>query len=191
MSILASLRSDCALGLPMAEIVVSSLSRLAEAAVRHKSSEMISLLAKGQSFHRPAVIAGHRHLVLDMNDIAVARHQTLIAPGREHVERLVEFARAWDRTAPLLVHCWMGVSRSPAAAMICALAIQPEQDDDHLAKRLRKAAPFATPNARLIEIADDLLARQGRLISAVEGIGRGRDYQGDGYFSFSAFGEAA
>ncbi len=163
----------------MTAIIVSPLSRIAEMAVRHGSREMISLLAKGQDFHRPAVISATRHLLLGVNDINFAGTADLIAPQEVHVEAIVRFAREWDRNAPLLIHCWMGISRSPAAAVIAALAIDPDQDDAELAARLRKASRYVTPNARLIEIGDTLLGRGGRLKAAISAIGRGADADGN------------
>ena len=166
----------------MTTIVVSPLSRIAEMAVRHGAREMISLLAKGQDFHRPAVILKERHLLLGLNDITFAGSGDLIGPQDSHVDEIIRFAHAWDRAAPLLIHCWMGVSRSPAAAVIAALAIDPDQDDADLARRLRAASPFATPNARLIDIADAMLARNGRLKTAIRAIGRGADTDGNAPF---------
>ena len=163
----------------MTAIVVAPLARIAEMAVRHKAREMISLLAANQDFHRPAVINAERHLKLGMNDITFAGTGDLIAPQEAHVSEIITFAQAWDRTQPLLVHCWMGVSRSPAAAVIASLAIAPEDDDEALANRLRQASPFATPNSRLIEIGDRMLGRNGRLIAAIKAIGRGADTDGN------------
>eukprot|EP01035_Chromulina_nebulosa_P055091 gene55091-75486_t len=151
-------------------------------AVRHKAREMISLLAANQDFHRPGVINPERHLKLGVNDITFAGTGDLIAPQEVHVRAIVDFARNWDRSAPLVVHCWMGVSRSPAAAMIVSLAICPEDEDDALARRLRLASPFATPNMRLVEIADDVLDRKGRFVTAVKAIGRGADADGNAPF---------
>ncbi|WP_018239223.1 tyrosine phosphatase family protein [Ensifer sp. BR816] len=166
----------------MAGIVISPLGRIAEMAVRHGCREMLSLVAKGQDFHRPAVIDGARHLKIGVNDISFAGTGDLIAPQEAHVVQIIDFVRNWDRSRPLLVHCWMGVSRSPAAALIAALAVEPDQDDDALVKRLRLASPFATPNARLVEIGDLALARQGRLVAAVRAIGRGADADGNAPF---------
>lgn len=168
----------------MSEIIVSPLSRIAEMAVRHKSREMVTLIAKEQAFHRPAVISADRHLTLEMNDITFKGNDKLIAPDDVHIQTLIDFAREWDQSAPLLVHCWMGVSRSPAAAIIVALAVKPEEDDAILAARLRTVSPFATPNARIIEIGDRLLERNGALISAVKAIGRGADTDGNVPFVF-------
>ena len=175
----------------MPVIVVSPLSRIAEMAVRHRAREMISLMAKEQAFHRPAVIAADRHLLLGMNDITFAGNAGLVAPGEEHVLQIIEFSRQWDRSSPLLIHCWMGVSRSPAAAAIAALAVEPDQDDMDLALRLRAASAYVTPNSRLIDIADRLLSRNGRLVAAIKAIGRGADADGNVPFVFSPVPEPA
>ena len=166
----------------MTAIVVCPLANIAEMAVRHRAGAMVSLIAERQDFHRPGVIAAERHLKLAMNDIGFAGTGDLVAPSEAHVERLIAFVRDWDQSAPILIHCWMGVSRSPAAAVITALALHPEEDDFELAGRLRKAAPHATPNSRLIEIGDHMLGRNGRLIAAVKGIGRGAETDGRASF---------
>ncbi|MDQ0454189.1 tyrosine phosphatase family protein [Rhizobium paknamense] len=166
----------------MTAILVSPLGRIAEMAVRHGARDMVSLMAENHAFHRPAVIEPGRHLQLVMNDISFAGTGNLIAPQEEHVRQLIGFARAWDRASPLLIHCWMGVSRSPAAALIASLSLYPEEEDAALAQRLRQASPYATPNRRLIEIGDALLERKGRLVDAVTRIGRGRDADGNAPF---------
>lgn len=166
----------------MTAIIVAPLTRIAEMAVRHGAREMISLLAEKQDFHRPAVIRAERHLKLGMNDIAFAGTGNLIAPAEAHVEELITFARSWDRSSPLLIHCWMGVSRSPAAALVASLATAPDEDDLLLVRRLRAASPQATPNARIVAIGDDMLSRGGRLVDAVKSIGRGADADGNAPF---------
>ncbi|OEC93028.1 MULTISPECIES: tyrosine phosphatase family protein [unclassified Rhizobium] len=169
----------------MTVIIVSPLARIAEMAVRHGAREMISLMAKEQSFHRPAVIKADRHLLLNMNDISFAGTGDLVAPQETHVRAIIDFATGWDRGAPLLIHCWMGISRSPAAALIAALAVHPEENDLVLVRRLRASSPFVTPNARLIAIGDDMLGRRGRLVAAVKEIGRGADADGNAPFTLS------
>ncbi|MCY0095784.1 tyrosine phosphatase family protein [Hoeflea ulvae] len=162
----------------MSYLIVCRLNQIAESAVLHGAREMVSLLAENQDFHRPAVIDQARHLRLGLNDISIVR-PGLTAPGEAHVDQLIDFARSWDQTAPLVVHCWLGISRSPAAAAITALAIEPDQDEMALAQRLRAASRFVTPNARLIEIGDAMLGRGGRLVTAIKSIGRGADaYEG-------------
>lgn len=169
----------------MSYIVVSPLGRIAEMAIRHDAREMVSLMAKGQDFHRPGIIDPARHLALGVNDITYAGSGDLIGPQETHVQQIIDFAKGWNRSQPLLIHCWMGVSRSPAAAILTALAVNPDQDDEALAKRLRASSPYATPNSRFIEIGDRVLGRGGRLIAAVKAIGRGADADGNAPFTMT------
>lgn len=163
----------------MSYLVICRLDQIAETAVQHGIREMVSLVAENQQFHRPGVINPSRHLNLGVNDIATPQ-DGLVLPGEVHVDRIIRFAQSWDRRAPLLIHCWLGISRSPAAALITALTVEPDQDEMMLAERLRIASPFVTPNARLVEIGDSLLGRGGRLVRAVRAIGRGADaFEGD------------
>jgi predicted protein tyrosine phosphatase len=79
----------------------------------------------------------------------------------------------------MVMHCYAGVSRSTAAAFIalCALTHDPEIA---IARNLRRLSPSATPNRRLVALADDILSRQGRMVAAVDSIGRGADcFQGE------------
>ena len=120
----------------------------------------------------PPEIAAECHLRLAMNDIAEPQ-PGLVPPGEEHVAELIDFAIAWDRRAPMLIHCWAGVSRSTAAAFISLCALNPDADERAIAAAIRDASPTATPNRRLVDLADGLLARKGRMAGAVEAIGRG------------------
>ena len=80
-----------------------------------------------------------------------------------------------DRTEPMVIHCWAGISRSTAAAYIAACTLGPDRDEVEVANVLRAAAPSATPNARLVALADAALGRRGRMVRAIERIGRGAD----------------
>ena len=56
-----------------------------------------------------------------------------------------------------------------------AAALAPKRDEAELAQTLRALSPSATPNPRLIAVADALLERNGRMIEAIQSIGRGAD----------------
>ncbi len=142
------------------------------------ASHLVTLLAAGTAFSRPAAIPPDNHLCLWMNDIAEMQ-AGLVAPGRAHVEQLVAFGRSWDRKRPLAVNCFAGISRSTAAAYILAAALSPDRDEAELAWTLRLLSPSATPNLALVRHADAILGRQGRMIEAIRAIGRGEDaYEG-------------
>jgi predicted protein tyrosine phosphatase len=158
----------------MPHIVVSSLSRLHETAEAEGASHVVTLINVGTPVTRPPGIAPERHLFIGLSDITAALDGHVL-PGEQHVAELLAFARGWERERPLLIHCWAGVSRSTAAAYITACALVPHRDEMEMARALRTASPIATPNARLIAVADAMLGRQGRMVSAIAAIGRGAD----------------
>lgn len=155
-------------------LYVCPLSRLEETITRSRAERVISLLAAGTVFTRPSSILEANHLLLSMHDIVDAQPD-MVRPGQEHVESLLDFARRWDRAAPAVIHCYAGISRSTAAAYIIAAALAPERDEHEMAQALRTVAPSATPNPRLIAVADELLGRRGRMIEAIAAIRRGAD----------------
>ena len=99
-----------------------------------------------------------------MHDIS-APTEGYIYPDATHVTALIEFAHRWDADSVVLVHCLAGISRSTAAALVVLCAKQPGREIQ-AARQLRAAAPHAQPNSRIIQLADELLGCQGRLIAA-------------------------
>ena len=159
----------------MAEIHVCSLARLDETARATGAGWLMTLLSPGGVVAvRPSGIAPHRHLTLAVSDI-VAPRDGHTHPAEVHVADMLAFFGAWDRATPMLVHCYAGVSRSTAAAFIGTCALAPGRSEHAVAAGLREASPTATPNARLVALADAALGRSGRMIEAVEAIGRGAD----------------
>ncbi|WP_137933218.1 tyrosine phosphatase family protein [Mesorhizobium comanense] len=155
-------------------IHVCSLSKVEETVARTRAERLLSLLSAGTDVVRPASISRENHLHLVMHDIAMAQ-DGMTMPGEEHVRNLLDFARRWDRTKPMVVHCYAGISRSTASAYIIAAALAPDRDELELAQTLRALSPSATPNPRLIAVADALLDRDGRMVAAIQSIGRGAD----------------
>jgi predicted protein tyrosine phosphatase len=159
-------------------ITVCSLARLAETVERTRASRLVTLISGGTHVPRPAGIAAADHLFLAFNDIT-APAEGLTPPGREHVEALLGFVTDWDRSQPMVIHCFAGISRSTAAAYIATCALDPRANERTLAAELRAASPSATPNARLVALADEVLGRKGRMVEAIRAIGRGAEaYEG-------------
>lgn len=154
------------------------MTRVEATIVSSGARHLVSLLAAGTEFARPHAIAADDHLLLTMNDI-VAEQDGLTSPGQSHVDALLGFAARWDQATPLVINCFAGISRSTAAAYIVAAALAPHRDEDELARALRRLSPSATPNLLLVGIADARLKRDGRMVAAITGIGRGADaYEG-------------
>lgn len=144
-----------------------------EAIVRvRRPSHILSLISPSAEPTGFQPLAPH-HLELRFNDIAEAR-EGLIEPSPEHIQSIIEFGRSSQAQGPLLIHCWAGVSRSPAAAFIIAFD-RDRPSPKHLASRLRFVAPYCTPNPRMIALADDALDAQGDLFRAIKEIERGKE----------------
>jgi predicted protein tyrosine phosphatase len=121
----------------------------------------------------PENISGHRHLKLGMHDI-VSHSTERTPPDEMHVRDLLAFARDWNRSQPMLVHCWAGISRSTASAFAIACMLSTPGRELEIARELRRRAPHAQPNARIIAFADALLDRDGRMVDAMDAIGPGK-----------------
>ena len=120
--------------------------------------------------------------LVPMNDI-VEPIEGMTPPGEEHVRTLLDWVGDWDRAAPMVVHCFAGISRSTAAAYSIVAALNPGRNEMELARTLRARSPSATPNRRIIAIADRLLGRDGRMLAAIDAIGRGADaFEGTPFF---------
>ena len=153
-------------------VTVCPLSQVAATVTATGASHLLSLINGDTPVPRPDAIAEENHLFLGMNDI-VEPQDGMTLPGEQHVRDLLVFVAGWDRSRPMVVHCYAGISRSTAGAFIALCAARPDRDEAEIAARLRAASPTATPNARLVAIADTLLGRNGRMTSAIDAIGRG------------------
>lgn len=155
-------------------IWVCPLSKVDATVNSTRAEKLLSLLAPGTAMTRPAAIIEANHLYLSLHDIAEAQ-AGMTLPGEAHMATLLDFAERWDRAKPLVINCYAGISRSTASAYIIAAALQPSRNEQELADTLRAASPSATPNPRLVALADAMLGRNGRMVAAVRSIGRGAD----------------
>jgi len=155
----------------MSRIFVCPLSQL-EAVLQHSRARwMISLAGPGKSSPRPEQITGG-FLSLEFNDIDAPR-DGLVAPDQTHISNLLDFLDNWNWQDNLVIQCWMGISRSTAAASIAMARSIPPDQLVRFAASLRHASPTATPNPLMISIADDMLSLGGRFRHAMSSIGRG------------------
>jgi predicted protein tyrosine phosphatase len=159
-------------------IHVCSLARLHATVEETGARRVITLMRDVEMVRRPPTIEHADHLLLRLDDISEPLDGYTV-PGEEHVADLLAFVRAWDRAAPLVIHCYAGVSRSTAGAFVSACALNPRRPEIEIAKDIRRLSPTATPNIRIVTLADRILGRDGRMVAAIEGIGRGIEcYEG-------------
>ena len=153
-------------------IHVCSLARLHDTVAETGARHIITLLRDVELVQRPAAIVEGNHLILSMDDIGEPTEGRVL-PCEEHVSRLISFVRGWDRAAPMVVHCYAGISRSTAGAFVTACALNPSRRELGIAQEIRRSSQTAWPNRRIVSIADDVLGRNGRMVDAIDAIGPG------------------
>jgi len=151
-------------------LVVTPLRLLPEVIADRAPSHIITLLSPEELIETPAGFDPERHLRIGVHDISIPQ-AGLVAPDAALVERVLAFAQDWDERAPMVVHCWAGISRSTASAFAIACERNPHTDELKIALSMRRASPTALPNRRIVALADDILDRRGRMLEAVEAMG--------------------
>ncbi len=147
-------------------LIISSLESAVEAYRRHGPSRVISLLSEEEAIPLFPGLAPDAHLKLYVANESCAL--ALSKAAQKRAEDIAAFARAWDGEGNILIHCKRGVARSTAAAFIILCAREPEADENALMARIRRVAPHADPCPLLVHYADEILARDGRMLDAVE-----------------------
>ena len=146
-------------------IHVCSLAALAAEIERVRPAHVISIVDPDYELRAPPGVDRSRHLTLRFHDIDVPL-PGYSPPEADHIERLIAFGRACGDDGPLLIHCHAGVSRSSAAALI-VICLGNEGREERCARVLREHGRHVSPNRRMVDLADALLGRGGRLIAAL------------------------
>jgi predicted protein tyrosine phosphatase len=156
-------------------IIVCPMSHAADIARQRAPSHVVSLLDPGASFPILEGYSDHQRLMLGIHDIEVEMSGFDFL-NDTHMHAILDYVAGWDRTDPMLIHCFAGISRSTATAFITACLHNPDADEHQIALALREASPTASPNRRFIALADAALQRDGRMSKAIESIGRGASW---------------
>ena len=85
----------------------------------------------------------------------------------EDVRGIIQLAEQLrSESGTLLIHCEAGVSRSTATALIIYACWLGRGCEDEAMRRVIAQRSFAIPNRRMVALADNLLALDGRLLQA-------------------------
>lgn len=153
-------------------IHVCSLAALPSTVQSTGASHILTVMGDIRRVQRPASVREANHLMISMDDINEPA-DGLVTPSKDHIEKVLAFVRGWDRQAPLVVHCFAGISRSTASAFAAACALNPHRDEVMIARQMRRASPTAFPNRLIVSLADRALGRNGRMLRALDEIGPG------------------
>ena len=129
-------------------------------------------MANVAQVQRPESVLEANHLRVQMDDIT-EQMDGFVVPSDSHIEQVLNFVRGWDRNAPLVVHCYAGISRSTASAFAAACMLNPHRDEMSIARQIRAASPIASPNRLMVGLADKALRREGRMLRALDEMGPG------------------
>lgn len=90
-------------------------------------------------------------------------------PTREHARAIINFAESIrEKKGALLCQCFGGISRSPAAALLCLSVWAGPGSEGACVEQVLSVRPAALPHADLVAFGDALLDRGGRLVEALE-----------------------
>ena len=153
-------------------IHVCSLADLPATVEATGARHILTVMGNVAKVIRPQSVLEANHLMISMDDI-IEPADGFVAPSGEHVERALAFIRKWDREAPLVIHCYAGISRSTASAFMAACALNPHRDESSIARQIRAASPSAYPNRLIVTLADRTLGRDGRMVRALDDMGPG------------------
>ncbi|NEV01654.1 tyrosine phosphatase family protein [Bradyrhizobium uaiense] len=151
---------------------VCSLAALSDTVRATGASHVLTVMANVDQVQRPPSVLPANHLKVSMDDI-VEQMDGFVAPNETHIERVLTFVRGWDRRAPMVVHCYAGISRSTASAFATVCALNPHRDEMSIARLIREASPIAAPNRLIVGLADKALGRDGRMLRALDAMGPG------------------
>jgi predicted protein tyrosine phosphatase len=151
---------------------VCSLADLPDTVKTLGASHVLTVMANVSKVQTPESILEVNHLRISMDDIS-EETEGFTAPNDQHILQLLNFVRGWDRRAPLVVHCYAGISRSTASAFAAACMLNPHRKESEIAQAIRDASPIACPNRLLVTLADRALGRDGRMVQALNDIGPG------------------
>ena len=97
-----------------------------------------------------------------------------VAPTIADAAAIVRFAESVrDARGVVLCHCGAGMSRAPAAALICLAVWRVPGAEEACVAEVLRLRRGAVPHAGLVRFADELLARDGRLVNALTAATRG------------------
>ena len=151
---------------------VCSLAALPDTVKATGASHVLTVMANVDQVQRPVSVLPANHLKVAMDDIT-EQVDGFVAPSEQHIEKVLAFVRGWDRNAPLVVHCYAGISRSTASAFAAACMLNPHKDEISIARQIRAASPIASPNRLIVSLADKVLGRDGRMLRALDEMGPG------------------
>jgi len=150
-------------------LFVCSLAQMPDFVKKYQITHMITLMSeyeiKEDGFVFPKELNPDNWLHIDIRD--TSNHTFRKAPKIYHIQKIIEWANNLPEDANLLVHCYAGISRSTATALMIAVLKNGIDSIDDSFNWLIRHRPIAIPNILMIELADYALDANGKLYDKV------------------------
>lgn len=147
--------------MPLPFFAIAPVQLAAAHAAKMQATKALSILDPDQACPEFQV----EHLLLRFHDVShgVGGPRWIEPPLGGHVAKIIAFAQSLAPHDRVLVHCAMGISRSPAAVLIIVAALTGSADA--AIEELRRLIPslIFEPNQRMIRLADRQLRMKGAL----------------------------
>lgn len=125
--------------------------------------------------YAPRIVASRLDAMFPKSKIHVAFFDDVLegttesgAPSSEHVRDILSFGSSLTAKDSLLVQCLAGISRSSASAYSIACQLAGAGHEQEILERLVRKHPGIRPNPRIVRMADEILERNGVMLSALE-----------------------
>ena len=146
------------------KVYVSSRSQVSKVTSKVGATHVLSLLDPGKRPWLHPSTPTENWKLLNFDDIEEPSYDR--SPTKEHVERILDWAKNLPVDTVLLVHCEAGVSRSTAAALAILVQYHGLEQIDKCVDLLFGVRPEAAPNRLIARYADEILGCNGRLVAA-------------------------
>lgn len=121
------------------------------------------LAFRGRFLHVPQKILTFWDYEIDVSD----GHPIPNTPDIVQVGEGMLYAARHAKTGGVLIHCAAGKSRSTGVALGALALLHPQKKESELVAELLRIRPVAAPNILVVEHADAVANRGGRLVDAV------------------------
>ncbi len=149
-------------------LTISSMEDAAKRFARAGVTHAISFKDISCAYPMLPGISSKNRLLFDIPDHLFASRTAEHARAKQYMGQIIDWARALPEGVKIGVNCHFGMSRSTAAALVVAVAREGFERGTQTFWAACEWMP--TPNMTFVEVADDLLGLEEKLVLFVENL---------------------
>jgi len=152
----------------MGEIIICAADELVEKVKIEKPAAVLSIEHPGATPDKggaPRLTDGTKQKILTFWD---SEQPVTLGPDIHEIEQGIAYVMENIVKGDVIIHCHGGIARSTAVALGVLAQLHPHMDEKALIDKLLQIRPQAKPNMLVVEMADQLAGRGGKLVAAVK-----------------------